>query len=272
MKLAGFRILVLSLFIGAGLVLGCCKKPDKQSNNNGTLLLKFHITGGGQPFALNKTITNTSGQRYSCNLFAFYTSDVTLTGTNSQSLAPILLVSAYPNDIINDPSQVDTTFVFSVPAGTYTGLRFGIGPDAQQNQQGGSVYAYASYPANSPLGNNYAVGNVNHYYWGPIPGYLFFTAQGNYDSSKNNNGTLGQLFQYHCGTDSDYNIKTFTSPIQITANGTTTFTINLETNDIFNSPNTINLKDSADESTATSDNPILAKQLLQNLAAALKTN
>jgi len=272
MKKAALRILFFSLIIVTGLGLGCCKKPDNKSNNNGTLVLKFHITGGGQPFALNHAILNTTGQRYYFTVLAFYASNVTLTGNDSQLLSSILLIDTYPSDIINNPAQVDTTFTFNnVTPGTYTGLKFGIGPDAQQNQQGGGSYAYTNYPSNSPLGDYYAQSG-NQFYWGTSLGYLFFLAQGDYDPSANNTGSINQQFAYHCGTDSDFSTKTFTSPIQITAGATTTFTINLETNDIFNAPNVINLKKSNDESTHTTDNPLLAKELLQNLNAALKTN
>ncbi len=272
MKKTALRILLFSLILGVGLGLGCCKKPDKTTtNNNGTLVLKFHITGGGQPFALNKAILNTTGQRYYFNIFTFYASNVTLTGNDSQLLSSILLVDTYPGDISNNPAQVDTIFTFNVPAGSYSGLKFGIGPDAQQNQQGGGSYAYSNYPANSPLGDYYAQSG-NQLYWSPSLGYLFFLAQGYFDSSANNAGSINQQFAYHCGTDTFFSTKTIASTIQITAGATTTFTINLETNDIFNAPNPINLKIPANDGTHTYDNAPLAKELLQNLNAALKTN
>ncbi len=264
MKSAAFRILVFSLLFGVGLGLGSCKKDKPSSNNNGTLLLKFHITGGGQPFALNKAVTNSFGQRYSFDVFAFYASDVTLTGTKSFFADSILLVDRNDSEIKINPSLVDTMFAISVPAGTYTGLQFGIGPDKQQNMQGGvGGYAYEYQSLNTPLS-----GTFQQYYWGPVPGYLFFVGQGSCDTLVNNNGSLsGNNLQFHCGTDSDYSTKTFTSIIMITAGSTTTFTINLETNDIFNFK-----LNSSNMETMTSDNTALAKQILQNLNTALKIN
>jgi len=197
MKLIAFRILVFSLLIGMGFGLGSCKKKEQQAaNNNGTSVLKFHITGGGQPFALNKTIINAFGQQYSFDVFAFYASDVTLTGTKSYYADSILLIDANDSEIKINPSLVDTMFTLSVPAGTYTGLQFGIGPDKQQNGQGGSIYATRYQPPKSPLSGTFA-----EYYWGVSLGYLFFTAQGTYDSVANITGGLNSDFFYHCGTD-----------------------------------------------------------------------
>ncbi|MEL6650783.1 MAG: MbnP family protein [Bacteroidota bacterium] len=171
------------------LVLGSsCENPIDAL---GSVRVEFSPVVETQAFAGGDIYTSPAGRQYRINFFRMYVSDISLIKEDGTE---VLLSEVDLYDLAADGSGQDfgQSYTYAdVEAGTYKGIKFGIGLPARLNTDP------ASYAVDHPL----SIGN--QMYWSWRAGYRFISIEGKVDSSQAMSGAeLRQSFGYHIGKDS----------------------------------------------------------------------
>jgi hypothetical protein len=241
-----------TLLLAAVILFASCKPdppipPDPQP---GTFQLEFAPTWGTNPLVLSQQYLAANLQNYQIDVLKFYVSRIALL-TPSDSVVNVKDVA-----LVDLYTPASKTISGSVPAGSYTGLRFNLGLDYALNHSNQS-----SYPTTHPLST------VTGMYWTWATQYIFSMIEGRTDTSGGNPDTI---FIYHSGSDSLLRPLEFRNlNIVIGESGTQKHTISLDMQKVFwSAQDTIDVI--ADPSTHTTDNPGLASRVINQLARAMQ--
>jgi hypothetical protein len=218
-----------------------CKKPVKETiAPDPQLSLSFKKNASGAPFVLNQVITGPAGKNYLLYTLLFYTGNPRLVKTDGSEvgLSDILLINMddniNKNDATHDPALVGTTFNFTIPAGTYKAIRFGLGvPKSLEYSQTNKLAS--EYPSGHPLGFNRGT------FWDWLNLYRYTMIEGRVDTSKTPS-TPTSIFTYHTGYDSLYREVEFSDNFSIDKGGSHSININLDVNKLlFNTATPVDL-------------------------------
>ncbi len=247
------KLLFLSLSVI--LVFACCQPNDdccvtpaigdfevnfttKTQNGNMILFQNFNLSDG--------TLLN-------INKLQFYISDIRLLqGGEETSISEVDLVTLKSHSNAAAAAAGETLTFNDINAGSYTGIKFGIGVSTDLNAKDPTHYA--------GLEGDHILGSGIDY-WSGWSSYIFAKIEGYFDA--NGNGTAGggddaEEITYHTGIDELYREKTINTNFDITENDVFTLPLVIDIDKIFNSTVTIDI---LNESVAHS-NPLLENNML----------
>lgn len=211
--------LILSLFI-----FSSCKE-DPIIDTTGDLEINFTAEYGGEPLVIYRDYTFPESElRIRFQKFQYYLSDVSLITDGSSDvtiLSEIELLEAFNNHDTDEKAELGEGRKYeTIPTGTYSGLRMGIGVSNELNVRN------TEYPLSHPLGKNF---------WDGWSSYIFAKIEGNMD--VNADGEYGtesaEKFVLHTGSNTVYQTITFPEPIVISDNANTLMNISVDVKDLF---------------------------------------
>ena len=168
------------LFLAITLFTTSCKKENL--NTHQLLDFHWHSMVGSKEAALDTTYTS-NGINFNFSSWRYYVSNFTLIksdGSEYKIADKVFLIN-----MLNDEYSLD-----SVPVGNYKGFKFTLGLDSTTNHQDPTLYT-----AENPLAlQSYPI----HWSWNS--GYIFFMAEGQYDSTATTQ-TPNKDYFFHVGTD-----------------------------------------------------------------------
>lgn len=177
------------------LVLVSCKKEEE-----GSLAIHFKPLYDGQPLVTFVTQPFDNGQQIQLNHMSIMISDSRLyKGSSEEDLDEVEIVDM-SFDNLQDATDGYTLTVDHIPAGSYDGIRFGIGLTPDVNAKHPS-----DFPSSHPL-------SKNGYYWTLWDSYIFMKTEGHLDTLGN--GTFDLGFALHTGSDELY--RSLDGPIPLT--------------------------------------------------------
>jgi len=205
------KIRILSLLAVVVLFAGC--KEEK-----GSLRLNFVGTFGGEPLVLGEALDYYPDYTISLLESDFYISEISLTkGNEIIRITDIDFVDFTNNNFNLDNAIAGVNLDYDeIDAGTYDGIRFGIGVPQTEN-----ATKPASYPSSNPLSNT-------AYHWDPWNSYIFAKYAGQVE---------GQGFFFHTGTDPLFRTFTVEKEIVILDEGISTVTLTLDHKTMMNTSN-----------------------------------
>jgi len=191
MKLLRY-ILICSLF-----AVGC--SDNKDDPEGGTLTIHFKAVYDGQPLQTFVNYPYNTSQQIQFTLLSMYIADLRVYDQTSELIIhPIELVSMGFDDM-QAATAGYTLMLENIPAGTYNGIRFGIGVPPDEN-----IKKPADFPSSSPL-------SKTGYYWQGWESYIFMKTEGRLDTIGNGTPDLG--FAMHSGSDALF--RTIEGPVPI---------------------------------------------------------
>ena len=194
MKINQLAIVLLILSFS---FIACEENPPME---DGIFSLSFSRNGDtGEAVDGFPVFENNEGRKFYFENFSFYVSEITLFKENGESMK--LIRESDSSDVIlydwvdvRTDNEGDRLFQnFDVPAGTYTGISFGIGVPEVPNHSDPT-----NYPAEHPLSEF----RGKHWTWNA--GYRFIMADGFIDDSDAKDGPMDLGFKYHLGMDTLY--------------------------------------------------------------------
>lgn len=199
------RLLLLLLVLATAIVTDSCRKdkPVPPANGKGTYRMQFSSNVGGKPFHVDSTY-QANGGKIQLSMFLFYVGNPRLVKTDNTEvpLADVLMIDFTPDDLSNsarDKQTVDTSFQYTIPAGNYKALRFGVGVPPKFNI--GANFDPFKWPTYHALGTGYGQ------YWtmGPAA-YRFIAMEGKIDTTSGGTFKFAKTLEYHIlgGDSSDY--------------------------------------------------------------------
>ena len=233
---------------------GCDDPPDEAT---ATFVLDVKAMVDDDPFVMAQTYQNVQDYKFNLVTLRFYLSHLTLVKTdgNEVEVKDVEYLRFENNHATNNPKgeQVSGT----IPAGSYSAMRFAIGVDSILNHSDPS-----QYPSSHPL----SIYSGSHWDWNP--GYIFLKLEGSIDTIPNGSGTLDEGFLYHTGLDTLYRELQFEDDFTVSPDETFEYKLKLDINRLFyNSSDTL---DAANENfTHTIGNFTLAERVTNFLAGAL---
>ena len=182
------------------LLLSACK------NETETVDLEFVFlpTYDGQPLVmLDETYEYEDNMKLRMQLFQFFVSKVELLRNEGDGLELIDIDLISFGDLQDQQSAISgiARVIKEIPAGTYEGLKFGIGVEESVNSSQPGDYA-AGHP-------------LSGHYWSAASSYVFFKVEGNADIDQSD--AFAQKLTFHVGTNPNYQEKVFNQEIKIGA-------------------------------------------------------
>ncbi len=189
---------------------GCLDDDDQfDPIREADVTVAYHAEYDGQPLAIQREAYGyPTGDSLKFLLFQYYVSDLQLLpadGGDTVRLADI--------DLIRWMSAGDTTDVertYSVPAGEYRGLQFGLGVKPELNAMDPNNFA-ADYVLNE------------NEFWGPATRYVFAKIEAN--AMLDEDGRYDTGLSYHMGSDSLYRTVTLNRTFTVGNGGTDRLTV-----------------------------------------------
>lgn len=186
-----------------------CMDDDDQVMGNVEVTIDFRAEFGGEPLAISSaTYAYPTGADLKMILFQYYVSDLELMPADGST--PVALADI---DLIRYASATEDeleTRTFSVPAGDYSGLRFGLGVSPDLNAQDPNNFA-----ADFVLNENE--------FWNASARYVFAKIEANADLE--NDGAFATGLTYHMGSDPVYTTVTFDGDFTLDGSGDPRLTI-----------------------------------------------
>ncbi|MFY2563252.1 MbnP family protein [Corallococcus terminator] len=190
---------------------------------DGSLELNLPLVFGDQPFELDRQYTTSGGDTLSLTQLRYWLSNVVLVKQDGTTTA---LTGSYHLMELIKAQQVEGTaspvtlpanrreriLASGVPAGTYTGIRFGLGVDAAYNDD-----------LSRQAGELHILRNMTSASWMWFTSYIFTKTHGQYTKAD---GTSG-AFSWDTGTNANFRTVSFTFPNAVTVNSQKRVTLNL---------------------------------------------
>lgn len=213
--------------------------------------MNFTLSAGTAPLLLGPTnvVTNAT-LRYYLNYLLFYVGYPRLEKADGTEvpLTNLFAVEFYadPSTVAAPTSVFNTEFNFPVPAGTYTGIKFGIGvPPKLDTLQFLNAHNTLTDPYNQAWGLVWTMKDIGAKYYTIRNIGLDLIA----DTSKLQNQAVNRDYSFHILNDQDtvnlYHEITLADNFSVANGENHNVTINLDFNNVFfNSSNPINLRTS----------------------------
>jgi len=200
---------VISLLAIVLLLMSGCKEET------GSLRLNFVGNYGNDPLVLGEELAYYPDYGIRMLESDFFISEVALTkGSDVMTVAEIDFVNFTDNNFNLENAIAGINLDYdNIEAGTYDGIRFGIGVPGDKN-----MTLPRDYPSSSPLSNT-------SYHWEAWDSFIFAKYAGQVE---------GQGFFFHTGTDPLYRTVTLDTEIVITGSNTSTVKINLDHKKLMN--------------------------------------
>ncbi len=196
------------LALGA-LFFSCEDDEDPIVNSSVDLTVNFAAEYDGQDLAIQSgTYDYPTGGELKVQRFQYYVSDLQLLPADGGS--PVILSEI---ELIAYASAVDDNVeerVYTVPAGTYRGIRFGLGVKPELNNQPPS-----NFSANDPLNENE--------FWNDRARYVFSKIEANADLSAD--GRFDTAVTLHMGSNDLYQMVTVENEFTLGADATDAVTV-----------------------------------------------
>ncbi|MEO1448236.1 MAG: MbnP family protein [Bacteroidota bacterium] len=177
-----------------------CKPDPVEPDPTGIFELSITPRVGGQEFSSDQIFENIQGQRFNVEVFKLYLSELRLVKEDGTEL-PLtdVLLFDFVDGGVNKTEHGGGVFKqFTVPAGRYTGLKFGVGVPDSLNQGNPALYE---------SGHPLSVGSGMHWNW--TTGYIFLKLDGRIDTTGTPTGPLDEGFTYHTGTNDLFRDMTY---------------------------------------------------------------
>jgi hypothetical protein len=250
MKKLIFSTTLLALLSITALSSGCKDDPVDPAPEKTAFALHLNVNWGNSAIVLSQPYTTASGRKFKIDAFKLYLDDLSLKKPDGsfQLLNDIALVDLY--------KPASQTITGEVPAGDYTGIRFGIGIDSVQNHTDPASYDIA-HPMSSTTGM----------YWSWFTQYIFCKIEGSADTTG---GFANRTFLYHTGTDELFRtVELPISAISIAEGDTLTKSLTLDLEQVMlNTSNPIDVE--TEFITHTTDDMPLATKVTTNLMSAFR--
>ncbi len=228
--------------------------PDTPTETNTTVTLNFQGLFGDDEFVFFKNYDYENGDSIFINTAHFFISDITLLkGNESIKIKDIAVLDFSKNHVIAGGTG-ENIVIDGVPAGQYTGIRFGIGVDSILNHT-----IPADYGVGEPLANASE-------YWDWRETYIFGKLEGRLKKSNGNEIS----YTYHPGTDALYRTATFSKTFTLENEIPKTLNFSVDLGMLFNQNNgKIDIETTPISHTGDTD-LWLVELIMNNLAAAFQ--
>lgn len=222
------RLIYVPVILTAVLFSSCTKEEDcpEEPVQKDSLILHFEAFGGGDTLEYQKFFTDPLGRPMKIEQLLHYVSNIYLLNGSKETFVKDVDLIIYEDKGEIDPGNEKQKIRLLVPRGNYTGIRFVIGLDSATNAGDPS-----SYEESHPLSV------YQNTYWSAWDKYRFIMIEGFMDAD--NDGINDDVFGIHTGFDVCYRIKTFDHTIEIKENQTTQLYFNIEVNEMFFGPDTL---------------------------------
>lgn len=178
-------------------VFACEDDDDVQAGNVSTTI-QFRAEYDGADLAIQSTAyAYPTGAELKVALFQYYVSDLVLLAADGSEVALSDIELIRYEDASGDNVEERT---YDVPAGDYTGLRFGLGVKPELNALDPNNFA-----ANDPLNENE--------FWNADARYVFAKIEANADLE--NDGIFDTGLSYHMGSNAVYTTITFSGDFSL---------------------------------------------------------
>ncbi|MCH2213895.1 MAG: hypothetical protein MK086_01875 [Flavobacteriales bacterium] len=206
-------IVIVLLFVSCG--------DEEESTPESKVFMTFNPRGGGEVLQLGQTHTNAMDYPYSVSLMKFFLSKIELVKDDGSAIEL--------SDIeIIDMSENKRSLEFTVPNGSYVGVRYDLGVPADMNGVDDQDFSTAQYPAGHPLNEQ-----TTQMYWQLSAGYKFFSFEGRYDTQPNTD-VLPNSFIFHTGHDVLYReVGFFSKDMDLSSGGNGLFEFAVDVDSIF---------------------------------------
>jgi hypothetical protein len=154
----------------------------------------------GGPWAPGQEYVNATGYRVVVDKVKFYASDITLYTAAGDS---VVLADVRLYDLASARTET-----FKVPAGTYVGMRFGLGLPSSINNGDPAIY---------PTGHVLSPSQGMYWTWATKYRFVFF--EGRYDEDAQSTAAPTQGFSMHTGMDVCFRSVEFQRPLVVDAEG-----------------------------------------------------
>lgn len=197
--------LYLLLLVLAGLGWACTGNggnddPQPEVTN---LEMRFRPVYGEEPLVMFQSMDYEAGMDVLIQLFQLYVAPVSLIRPDGSELVLSEVALLDFRDFL-DPAMAQAGLTLSfegVPAGTYSGIRLGVGLPPELN-----ATSPAQYEPGHPLSDNY---------WTAATGYIFSKVEGIADTTGT--GNLNAPLTFHTGSDDIYQTVTFDRLLEVDA-------------------------------------------------------
>ena len=261
------KIFALSLF--AVLTFSCCKDDDIDCcvmPTDGSLELNFTTQTQDGNMILFQDFDLENGMQLNINKLQFYISDIRLLKGNEEiKIGEVELVTFRTHSNPAVASLGESFGFYEIPPDTYTGVKFGIGVDAELNGNDPTYYAGLE-------GDHVLSSGID--YWSGWESYIFTKIEGFFD--RNGNGTAGggdpeEEITYHTGINELYREKTIEANIDITEGGVFILPLIVDMDKIFNSAASIDIPNEpvAHSNPLIEENMIITTKIADNLVEAI---
>lgn len=228
--------------------------PNKAKE--GTVDLNFKAFYGTDNLVLGQfyDYPDGNGSKINFTTLKFYISDIKIDDNESIAQAFLFDFSDNHSTAATAPDG-ETRIIENVAVGDYTKIEFGVGINAVLN---------ATNPADYK--NSEALSNTSMY-WDWRGSYIFAMVEGTLD--KDGDG-IGEIpFVYHPGSDALFRDASFSTPISIEKDGTTTINFNIDAKKIFVVNNEAFDIEAAQSSHSGVDDEEIAQEIMTNLTNAV---
>lgn len=239
-----FKFALLISFTGIFLS-SCDNEPGP-----GTLRIQFEMSQDGTPINLNQDYAGDQVTAMRIEKLKFYISDLEILGSGS-TLREVEVV---------DFGESRTAFTFNdVASGTYSGLNYTLGLSPEQNASDPVQYA-----SDHPLSASWGL------YWGWATKYRFILLEGRAAPDGNIDGAGGDFFiSMHPGADEFAQLVSNSRTIEIQEGKTTTLTIQIDVDDMFDGPGGLVDLPNENQTHTTASDRYIAEKFIENFAAAM---
>jgi hypothetical protein len=240
-----FALLIAVAMVGT---TSCRKDRPIGGQGMGELELMVQASWGEEPFTVGTPRVNITNYRVLVDMLRLYLAEIELTGASTERLSEIELFS------LGVAPQVRR---YQVPAGTWSGLRMGIGVPSELNFSDPALYAQ---------GHPLSVSNGTYWTW--TTGYRFVIFDGRYDVDPEGTGMVLPVFSIHPGLDTCYTLvqRNAAQPIVVRAGETTQLAVKFDVSRFFHSPS--DTLDLAVDNQAHGDNIQLATRFMELVSRA----
>jgi hypothetical protein len=237
---------------------------DEEVLPSATLNLNFKAVYDSAPLVMYQVYDYPDGRKIRFQHFNFFISDVTLVGsgeTADKTLTEVEFLD-FSDKTTAAEAQTPLTFpVEKVPAGTYSGVKIGIGVTAADNKKSAN-----QLPQGNALKDHYS-----SHFWSDWGSFIFMKSEGIYDLDNNgvfNGSDVG--FEHHPGTDQVYVTLTLQKNMEVTADQPLDLNFVVDILKIY-APSTgpLDLSDPANKNTQEASDIPLALWLTNNFQQAL---
>lgn len=203
-----YPYLILLALLGITFATACDDDDDVLEGDVETTI-DFRAEWNGNPLAiLRETYPYGADDNVNPQLFQYYVSDLELLPADGSAPVQISDIELIRYNSATDDEIESRTY--TVPAGNYAGLRFGLGVSPDLNAIDPSNFA-----ANDPLNENE--------FWNATARYVFAKIEANTD--LDGNPDFESNLTLHMGDDSLYEIVEFNQPFTLNGSGSPRLTV-----------------------------------------------